>query len=95
MLVSIATVPVCARTLPDTLALVSNVILASAKIFPANAVVVPRVAEVPTCQNTLHSLPPLITRTEEPLAVVSAVPIWKIKSAFGLLCALRVSIPVS
>ena len=44
--------------------------LVSARILPANDVVDPSVAELPTCQNTLHSDPPLITATEEPLAVV-------------------------
>ena len=95
LLVSIVTAAVCARALPDTLAPVFNVMLASARIFPANAVVVPSVAELPTCQNTLHGFPPLIITTEELLAVVSVLPIWKIKSAFGLPCALRVSGPVS
>ena len=53
-----------------------GVTLASARILPAKAVSVPSVAELPTCQYTLQ-LPPLMTRTDELLAVVSAVPIWK------------------
>ena len=58
--------------------------LVSARMFPANVVVVPSVAELPTCQNTLQCEPPLITTTDEPLAVVSVLPIWKMKTALGL-----------
>ena len=50
-------------------------ILASARMFPVNDVVVPSVAELPTCQKILQSVPPLITTTDELLAVVSVVPI--------------------
>jgi hypothetical protein len=94
-LVSIVTAPLRAIALPDTLAPVVKVTLASAKIFPTNAVVVPRVAELPTCQNTLQLLPPLITLTEEALAVVSVLPILKRKTAFGFPCASRINDPVS
>jgi len=58
-----------------------------------NAVPAPRVAELPTCQNTLHEVPPLITRTDEPLAVVSVLPILKIKTALESPWASRVSSP--
>jgi len=44
--------------------------LVSARILPTNEVVVPRVAELPTCQYALHGLAPLITATDELLAVV-------------------------
>jgi hypothetical protein len=47
-------------------------------------VVVPSVAELPTCQNTLHWDPPLTMRTLEALAVVSVLPILKMKTALGL-----------
>ena len=56
LLVSIVTAPFRAKALPDTLAPVFRVMLVSARIFPANAVPVPRVAELPTCQNTLQVL---------------------------------------
>ena len=52
--VSSVTAPFRARALPDTLAPVFMVMLVSARIFPTNVVVVPRVAELPTCQNTLQ-----------------------------------------
>ena len=53
VLVSSVTVPFRARILPDMVAPVFTVMLVSARIFPANAVFVPSVAELPTCQNTL------------------------------------------
>jgi hypothetical protein len=40
-------------------------------------VVVPRVAELPTCQYTLHGEAPLISSTELAEAAVSADPISK------------------
>ncbi len=58
-LVSIVTAPVCAKALPFRIvAVVLRVMLASARIFPSNEVLVPSVAEVPTCQNTPSSEPP-------------------------------------
>ncbi len=71
------------------------VMLSSARIFPANAVPVPSVAELPTCQNTLQSEPPLITFTVELLAVVSVLPIWKTNTALGSPAASSVTVPVS
>jgi hypothetical protein len=49
--------------------------LVSAMMLPLNTVVVPRVAELPTCQKMLQSSAPLRTRTDELLAVVSVLPI--------------------
>ncbi len=93
--VSIVTAPVRAKALPGRMvALVFRVMLADARMLPSNAVPVPRVAELPTCQNTLQPEPLLIMTTDELLAVVSVLPIWKTKSALGLPRALRVSVPV-
>ena len=90
------TAPVSARALPHTIvALVFRVMLSRARMFPAKVVLVPRVAELPTSQNTPVLAPPLITLTVEPLAVVRVLPISKTKSASGLLCASRVSVPVN
>jgi hypothetical protein len=75
VLVSIVTVPFCASSLPSTVAPVMSVMLVSAKIFPTNFVVEPSVAELPTCQKTLHGAAPLINSTDEPLAVVRVLPI--------------------
>ncbi len=69
--------------------------LVSARMSPWNDVVVPRVAEVPTCQKTLHADPELIRTTDEPVAVVSVLPILKMKTALGLPKALSVRMPVS
>jgi hypothetical protein len=49
-----------------------------ARMFPEKEEPVPRVAELPTCQKTLAGWAPLIRATVLPVAVVSAVPIWKI-----------------
>ena len=96
VLVSSVTTPVCAKALPHRIAaLVFMVMLPSARMFPAKVVLVPRVAELPTSQNTPLFAPPLITITVELLAVVRVLPIWKTKSAFGLPRALRVSVPVN
>ena len=55
-LLSSVTAPFRAKALPQLMpAPVFIVMLVSARIFPANAVVVPRVAELPTCQNTFLS----------------------------------------
>src|SRR6185503_15115493 len=52
-LLSIVTAPFRAKARPHGIcAPVFSVILVSARIFPSNVVVVPRVAELPTCQNT-------------------------------------------
>ena len=69
--------------------------LACARILPANDVVVPSVAELPTCQNALHTDPSLITTTDEPLAVVSVLPILKMKTALASPWASSVRVPVS
>jgi hypothetical protein len=95
VLLSSVTAPVCARALPDKLAPVFKVMLVNARMFPMNEVVVPRVAELPTCQNTSQAEAPLMGFTEELLAVVSVLPIWKMKTAPGLPCPSRVSVPVN
>jgi len=95
LLLSIVTAPFLASALPSTPAPVVRVMLVSARIFPTNAVPVPRVAELPTCQKTLHRSPPLIMPTDELLAVVSVLPIWKTQTDRGSPWALSVRIPVN
>jgi hypothetical protein len=46
-------------------------------MFPENEALVPRVAELPICQKMLAGLAPLMSATLLPVAVVSALPIWK------------------
>lgn len=91
---AMVTAPVRARALPRTVAPVFSVMLAWAMMLPTKAVVVPSVADEPTCQNTLQSEPPLMRVTAEALAVVSVLPIWKMNTAFGLPAALSVRVPV-
>src|SRR5947209_13542134 len=94
-ILSSVTAPLIARTLPDTLAPVFRVMLVSATMLPSSEVPVPRVAELPTCQNTPQFDPPLIKSTDAALAVVSVLPILKMKAALELPCASRVRVPVN
>lgn len=68
--VSSVTAPLRASARPRTVTPVVTVIDVRARMFPANIEFVPRVAELPTCQKTLHSWAPLINVTELPDAVV-------------------------
>lgn len=87
VLASSVTAPLRAKALPSVIvAPVSIVMLVSARIWPSNAVVVPSVAELPTCQNILQSgvePEPMVT-TDELLAVVSVLPNWKMNCALEL-----------
>ena len=61
LLVSSVTAPFRASALPSTIsAPVFSVMLVSARIFPRKSVFVPRVAELPICQNTLQQFAPLL-----------------------------------
>ena len=89
------TAPFCAKALPARIALVSRVILVSARIFPTNFVPTCRVAELPTCQNTWHGEAPFTSNTVELVDVMRVLPILKIKTAFGFPWASRVRVPVN
>jgi hypothetical protein len=65
--------------------------LVRAMIVPTKVVVVPRVAELPTCQKTSHACVGSITLTTALLAVVSVLPIWKTQGPEPV----SVSVPVS
>jgi len=93
--VSNVTAPLRANALPEMVAPLFNVMLTNARMFPTNKVATPTVAELPTCQYTLHGEAPLITSTDELLAVVSVLPIWNTKTALGSPWASRMSCPVS
>ena len=72
----------------------------SARIFPRNAVLSPRIAWLPITQYkpaAAAPTPPVVsvTKTEEPGAVVSVVPVSKIQSGVRLAPAARVSVPVN
>jgi hypothetical protein len=51
---------------------------------PAKLEFVPRVAELPTCQNTLLATTPPESTTWELSRVVSVEPIWKTKTSLAL-----------
>ncbi len=94
-LLSRVTAPLRASVRPITDAPLFTEMLVSASTLPWNAVVVPMVAELPTCQKTLHGEAPLISTTELSDAVVSVEPIMKTNCALGSPCASRVTVPVS
>jgi hypothetical protein len=66
----------------------------SARMFPENAAPVPTVAELPTCQKMFEVFAPLMSNTLLPVAVVSALPTWKMNWALGLFWASSVTVPV-
>jgi hypothetical protein len=95
VLESIVTAPFRARVLPATVAPVVREILVSAKIFPTKFVAVPIVAELPTCQKMLHGAAPLVSTTDELLAVVRVLTVLNTHTAAELPCPSRVSAPVN
>ena len=96
VLVSNVTAPVRAKARPHkSVAPVFSVMLVCARMFPMNDVVVPSVAELPTLKNTLPPCALLISETTEALAVVSVLPMLKMKTASGLPKPLSVSVPVN
>jgi len=77
VLVSKVAAPFRARARPMRVAPVFMVMLCSAITVPWKLVVVPKVAELVTCQKTPQAWALLVRRTLDPLAVVSVLPIWK------------------
>ena len=71
-----------------------SVMLANARMLPLNTVPVPSVALLPICQYTLFASAPLVRVTEALLAVVSVLPIWKMKTEFAFPLPFRVTVPV-
>jgi hypothetical protein len=92
--VSSVTAPLRASSRPSTSTPVFAVIEVSAMTVPTNVVPVPRVAELPTCQNTLHASAPLISATVLFDPVISVESAWKIHTELGSLFPSRVSVPV-
>ena len=62
----------------------------SAITVPTNRVVVPMVAELPTCQKTLHGSAPLMSTTELAEPVISVEPAWKTHTESGSFWPSRV-----
>ena len=67
----------------------------SAMSVPTKPECVPSVAELPTCQYTLHAWAPFSRTTLLPDAVTTVEPAWKINTALGLPAPLSVTVPVS
>jgi hypothetical protein len=93
-LLSRVTAAVRASSRPTTEVVVPAVIEASAKTVPRNVVLVFRVAELPTCQNTLQADAPLMRLTVLSVAVMRVLLAWKMNTAPGSFCASRVTVPV-
>jgi hypothetical protein len=66
----------------------------NARMFPRKEELVPSVAELPTCQNTLHACAPPRRLTLLLDAVTSVDAIWKMKTPLGSACASSVRVPV-
>lgn len=91
---SMVIAPFLANILHSTFAEVIRVALVKAKIFPLKIEFPPRVAELPTYQNTLHACAPLVKTTMLEPAVVRVVADLKIKTALGSPSASSVTVPV-
>ncbi len=89
------TAPLRARARPSTVTLSFIEMDVSARMSPTKPEEVPSVAELPTCQTTLHGCAPLMSMTWLPDAVVRVEATWNMKTALGSPCASSVSAPVS
>ena len=94
ILVSKVTAPFCASALPFSVAPVVTVTDVSAKMLPLNVELVPRVAELPTCQKMLRDCAPPARTIELLGSVVSPEAIWKIQTAFASPPPSSVRVPV-
>jgi len=93
--ISSVTAPSRASNRPSMVAPVVAVMLVSARMFPRKVKAVPtRVAELPTCQKTLHAWAPLISTTWLLGAVTSVDSVWKMKTAPVSFSPSRVRVPV-
>jgi hypothetical protein len=84
--------PFLANTRPFTLAPVCTVAEVNAKMLPTNVVSVPSVAELPTCQKTLHAWAPPMSLTVLFDEVIRVDPAWKMNTALAFPS--RVTVPV-
>jgi hypothetical protein len=94
LLVSSVTAALLAKTRPSTNVPVVTVIDVKARMVPRKVEPVPSVAELPTCQKTLHALAPLMRITELADAVMSVEGDWKIQTEFELPSPSNVRAPV-
>jgi hypothetical protein len=82
--VSSDTCPLRASSRPSTVAAVSAVMEVSASTVPLKLDAVPKVAELPTCQNTLQAKAPLVRMMLLADAVISVEATWKTNTELGL-----------
>ena len=94
VLLSSVTAPFRASRRPWIVAPVVAVMDVRARTLPTRWELVPSVAELPTCQKTLHAVPPLRTTTELVEAVINVDEALKTNTASGLPRVLRVKVPV-
>ena len=94
VLSSSVTAPLRASRRPSIVAPVFALMEVRARMLPRKVEFVPSVAELPTCQNTLHAWAPLIRATLLPEAVTRVEAIWKMNTALGSPWASSVTVPV-
>ncbi|GGR03358.1 hypothetical protein FHS38_000495 [Streptomyces netropsis] len=94
VLLSSVTSPLRARARPSTTVPVWTAMDVRARMVPLKKEWVPRVAELPTCQNTLQACAPLMRATLLADPVIRVEAIWKMKTALGLPWASSVTVPV-
>src|SRR3970282_1958480 len=82
-----------ARARPCAVTLSATVIVVKARMLPTNVDPVSSVAELPTCQKTLHAWAPLIRDTVLPEPVIRVESVWKMKTELGLPSPSRVRVP--
>ena len=78
------TAPLRANSRPVIEAPVVALTEVNASTVPTNTEFVPSVAELPTCQNTLHAVAPPISATLLVEPVMSVLAAWNTKTALGL-----------
>jgi len=88
------TSPLRASALPSTVTPLSKVIEVMAMIVPTMDELDPKLAELVTCQKTLHGLAPLMRLTTLDEAVTRSDVAWKIQTELGLFWPSSVSVPV-
>jgi len=92
--VSRVTAPLRARVRPSMVTPVVTLTEVRARIVPTNREPVPRVAELLTCQKTLHALAPLMSVTELVEAVMRVEGDLKIQTELGSFWPFRVTFPL-
>lgn len=83
-----------AKTRPATVTFDVRVIDVRARMLPTKVLVEPKVAELPTFQNTLHAWASPISMTVLSDEVIRLEPAWKTNTELGSPFPLRVRVPV-